>query len=231
LRFIERAVHGCTGAVRIVCDRDPLVCLHEIGAPAADLDRWARALASFQMEIVGVRDLLSAESHAVATRLAAHPSMLRDEALDAHGLAAAPQYEALWRACTADEQLALYQLAREGLVNPQNQRVVQRLMQMGLVVRSPLPRVMNESFRRFVLQRASPEDVSAWERRGVPVPWGSVKAAMMTVVVGLAALLVITQQQLVSAWFGFVPTLVPAAQRLWTALAAMRPQAKGEHIA
>jgi hypothetical protein len=231
LRFLERAVHTCSGSIRVVCDRDPLVCLRESGAAAPDVDRWTRALASFRMEIVGVDNLRSAESHDIARHLVDDPSIQPDEALDAYGVAAAPQYEALWRACTADEQLALYHLGHEGLVNPQNQGVAQRLMRLGLVVRDPIPRVMNESFRRFVLKRANAEEVSAWERRGVAVPWGSIKAAMMTVVVGLAALLVVTQQQLVSAWVGFVPTLVPAAQRLWTVFAAMRPQAKGDHVA
>ena len=231
LRFVERVVHGCNGSIRIVCDRDPLVCLRESGATAAELDRWSRALASFQMEIVGVDNLPLEESKDIARRLIDNPSMPPDQALDAYGVAAAPKYEAVWRACTTDEQLALYQLAHEGLVNPQNQRVVQRLMRVGLVVRDPIPRVMTETFRRFVLQVASPEDVSAWEHRGIAVPWGSIKAAMLTIVVGLAALLVVTQQQLVSAWVGFVPTLLPAAQRLWTVIASLRPQVKSDRTA
>ena len=168
LRFIERVVHCCNGSIRIVCNRDPIVCLRESGATAAELDRWSRALASFQMEIVGVDNLPVEESKDIARRLIDNPSMPQDQALDAYGVAAAPKYEALWRACTTDEQLALYQLAHEGLVDPQNQRVVQRLMRVGLVIRDPIPRVMTETFRRFVLQVASPEDVSAWERRGMP---------------------------------------------------------------
>jgi hypothetical protein len=44
--------------------------------------------------------------------------------------------------------------------------------------------------------------VSAWERRGVVIPWSSIEVAMLTVVVTLAGLLVVTQEQLLNAWIG-----------------------------
>jgi len=78
-----------------------------------------------------------------------------------------------------------------------------------------------------VRQAPSPEQIGLWESRGVLVPWGSIEVAMMTVVLGLAALLVVTQEQLLNAWIGFVPTLVPTVQKLWKAFVAVRPATKG----
>src|SRR5206468_4944254 len=98
LRFLEQVVHGGIAHIRLVCDRDPLVCLQDSGAPPADLERWTRALSSFRKEYVRIGRGPSAESSD-----------------DTH----APFYEALWHSCTRDERLALRQLADEGMANPQ----------------------------------------------------------------------------------------------------------------
>jgi hypothetical protein len=157
-------------------------------------------------------------------------SITAEDALGEFGSAAASYYEALWGTCTADERLALRQLAEEGLVNPQNQAVVRNLMRAGLVVRDPVVRIMNKTFRRFLLQAASADQVRAWERKDVPVPWGSIEAAMITVVVGLAGLLIVTQERVLGAWIGFVPTLMPTAQKLWKVFVAVRPPTKGDVV-
>src|SRR4029077_11960261 len=101
------------------------------------------------------------------------------------------------------ERLALRHLAEEGVVNPQNQAVVRDLIRMGLVVRNPVVRIMNATFCDFVLQAVGTKQVAAWERRDVVVPWGSIEAAMWTAVAMLAGLLIVTQDQLLDAWFGF----------------------------
>ena len=146
------------------------------------------------------------------------------------GAAAEPYYQALWQACTVDERLALRQLAEEGLVNPRNQAVVRQLIRSGLVVRDPVLRVMNETFRRFILQAATPDEVSAWERASVHVPWASIETALVTLVAGLAGLLVVTQEQLLGAWIGFVPTLAPAMPTVWKFLASAQRGAKTEDL-
>jgi len=149
-----------------------------------------------------------------------------DNALASFGAAASPYYESLWRGCTEDERLALHQLAEEGVVNPQNQAVVRNLMRTGLIVRDPIVRIMNGTFREFLIQAASAEQVSTWERRGVLVPWSSIELAMLSVVVILAVLLIGTQRQVVNAWVGIIPLLLPAGQKAYTSIAALWPGAK-----
>jgi len=205
LHFLEQVVHRDVGRIRIVCDRDPIVSLQESGAPAGELERWTRALSGFRKVFVPIGRCPSTES--------------ADDTF-------APFFDALWHACTRDERLTLRQLAEEGLINPQNLVIARQLMRAGLIVRDPVPRLMSNTFRRFVMSAATPDQVSAWERVGVPVPWASIEVAMMTVVIGLAGLLVVTQEQLVGAWIGFVPTLVPAVQRVWSLVAMVRPAAK-----
>jgi hypothetical protein len=45
---------------------------------------------------------------------------------------------------------------------------------------------------------------------------------MLTVVVTLAGLLIVTQEQLLNAWIGFIPAFLPAAQKLVKAVAGLR---------
>ncbi len=200
LTFVERAVYGDSASVHLASDRDPLTCLREGGATPAELDRWVRVLRSFKRECVGISK----------------------EAAAAFDTSDSPYYESVWNACSLDERLVLRQLAEEGVVNPQSQGVVGRLLQAGLVVRSPALQIVNDSFRDFVLQAATPGQVSAWERSGVAIPWSLIEVTMLTVVVTLAGLLVVTQQQLLNAWIGFIPAFLPAAQKLVRAVAALR---------
>ena len=200
LAIVERAVYRNKGVVRIVSDRDPLMCLRENDATTADLDRWARVLRHFRRESVG---------------LATHAPSAFDES-------DAPYYESLWSACTLDERLALCQLAEERVVNPQNPLVIGGLLQAGLIVRTPSLQIMNESFKDFVSQAATPGQIGAWERRGVVIPWSTIEVAMLTVVVTLAGLLIVTQEQLLNAWIGFIPAFLPAAQKLVKAVAGLR---------
>ena len=84
---------------------------------------------------------------------------------------------------------------------------------------------MNDSFKDFILHAANPGQVAVWERQGLAIPWGTIEFAMLTVVVTLAGLLIVTQEQLLSAWIGFIPAFLPAAQKLVKAVAALRPVA------
>ena len=150
-----------------------------------------------------------------------------DDARREFGAAAEPYYQAVWQSCAIDQRLALRQLAEEGLVNPRNQDVVRQLIRSGLVRRDPTLRVMNETFRRFILRAATGDQVAGWERAGVQVPWASIEAAMVTLVVGLAGLLIVTQEQLLGAWIGFVPTLAPAVPTMWKLFAERAVKGEG----
>src|SRR5262249_39944295 len=123
---------------------------------------------------------------------------------------AEPYYRSVWLACSIDEKLALRQLADEGVVNPRNLAVFGHLMRSGLVLRDPKFHIVNETFRRFIIHATPVDRITAWEHEGVKMPWSTIRTTSATVVLGVLGLLVFTQQQLMDAWIGFVPTLVPA---------------------
>jgi hypothetical protein len=146
------------------------------------------------------------------------------------GAAAEPYYRAVWQTRSLDEKVVLRHLAEEGVVNPRGTPVAIQLLRAGLIVRDPILRIMNETFRCFILGAATAAEVDEWEA-GASLPWASIETAMVTVVIGLAGLLVLTQHQLVSAWTGFVPTLAPAVPTVMKLLASVQQGAKKPALA
>ena len=92
----------------------------------------------------------------------------------------------------------------------------------GLVRRGHTFRIMNETFRRFVLASATHEMIAAWEHEGVRVPWGTIATTGFTAAFGLAGLLLLTQEQLVDAWMSYIPALAPAIPTVWKVLAGVQ---------
>jgi hypothetical protein len=144
--------------------------------------------------------------------------------------AAEPFYQALWAGCSKDHKIALRQLAEEGVVNPRNPVVIAQLLRNGLVRRDPTFRMLNETFRRFVLDEVSAAKIASWERDGMG-SWNGIATAMLSGALALVGVVLLTQQQLVDSLVGsYAPALVPAipilakvvsfAQRDTTAAAA-----------
>ena len=143
-------------------------------------------------------------------------------------LAAAPFYHAIWAACSRDEKLVLRQLVEEGVVNPRNARVTAHLLRTGIVRRDPVFRPMNTTFRSFILEDLQSDEILAWEHQGVGLPWNSIATTMFTLVVALAGLVLLTWQQLVYDWIGYVPALAPAVPTVVKLFASIQRGVKGE---
>jgi hypothetical protein len=152
---------------------------------------------------------LRALAQDVAARLAGDRTLTREDVLREIGDAAEPYYRALWSACSTEQKLALRQLAEEDVVNPRNHAVILSLVRSGLVVRTAVFRILNDTFEQFVLQAVPADTIAAWERQGVKTPWGSIRTALVTCAVAVGGFLILTEQQLVGTWFGVVPALVP----------------------
>ena len=139
-------------------------------------------------------------------------------------------YEELWDGCATGEKVLLRQLAEEGLVNPNSSSTAARLVRAGLIRQDAAFQVMNETFRRFILDAASHDEISTWEREGVRVPWGTIATTGVTVAFGLAGLLLLTQEQLVDAWISYVPALAPAIPTVWKVVSAVQSVQGGQAL-
>lgn len=102
-----------------------------------------------------------------------------DQLLDEIGERAEEYYAALWLTCSPHEQLVMMQLAQTGFVNNKTRKDVRRLLARGHLRRDPQLRLMNESFRRFVLAQCTTSKLAAelehdlagdaWSRFRVPL--------------------------------------------------------------
>jgi hypothetical protein len=111
-------------------------------------------------------------------------------------------HQALWATCSQDERCALIHLALDGMITSKN-KDLRQLMKRGLVVRDPAVRLMDESFRRFVISASMDEDIDAWRRAGGST-WQLIKTPLLLVLLGVALFLFLTQKELYDSTISFV---------------------------
>jgi hypothetical protein len=102
-------------------------------------------------------------------------------------------YKLLWSACTRPEKLLLVQVAQTGLVNPICKDTLLDLMRKRLVTLQPYPKLMNESFARFLESAASREQIENWEKESGESHWHTIRNVLIILL--LFALLMIGVSQ------------------------------------
>jgi hypothetical protein len=111
-------------------------------------------------------------------------------------------YRGLWSSCTDSERVVLAHVAADDLVNEKDSRIVRALMVRGLIRRHPYFRVMNETFRRFVLSTESTREMTALE--GQVSSWDTVRWPFLIMLGALAAVFFTTQHELFNQTVGVV---------------------------
>ncbi len=123
-------------------------------------------------------------------------------------------YKAVWATCSPDQKLTLYYLAQDCLVSAKNIEV-RRLMRRGLIVRDPDVRLMNKSFRQFVLSTATPEEIRADAR--MDSSWSKLRLPLLLVLLGVALFLLVSHPELYSSSMAIITALatgIPTVFRL-----------------
>jgi hypothetical protein len=95
-------------------------------------------------------------------------------------------YRVIWLYCTSDERLALYQLAKDDWLNPLNEIAISHLLQKQLIRRNGAYRLMNVSFRRFVLETVNARELALWQKQQNLSLWPALRMAL-----GLALFLIV----------------------------------------
>jgi hypothetical protein len=104
-------------------------------------------------------------------------------------------YGSVWAICSAEERVALYQVARSGFVHPSFPELP-CLLARRLLVKDPRLRLMNEEFRSFVLSTFRPEELAACEAAEKGSAWNKLKGPAKTSLLILAVSLFFTQEEL-----------------------------------
>jgi hypothetical protein len=104
-------------------------------------------------------------------------------------------YEGLWASCSPVEKLALEHLAEDGFANYRDGKVVRRLIARGLVRRDPHLRLMNETFRRYVVSTVHRTEISQLEQDTQASAWDHFKKPFATILTLVLALFLTTQKE------------------------------------
>ncbi len=131
---------------------------------------------------------------------------------------ASSYYESLWACCSLVEKLTLEHLAEHGFANYRDGKVVRRLIARGLVRRDPHLRVMNETFRRFVVSTAHRKEIAELEQETQASAWDHFKRPFASMLALVLVLFVATQKErfdatmaLILGATGVLPSLLKLA--------------------
>jgi hypothetical protein len=127
-------------------------------------------------------------------------------------------YHVLWSGMTASERLVLYQLALDGWANPKNVVALMQLERKSLILRKPMYRILNESFRRFIESTEHTDEIGRWEKNERQSTWRALRLVAAAGAIGTAVWLVYTQAALSQAVAGYVAgiaTLLTAVTSLF----------------
>ncbi len=123
---------------------------------------------------------------------------------------AEPYYRMIWKECSKEQKFVLAQFAEDGLMNPTSRRAISHLVRRGLIVRDPEFRIMNESFRRFLVSAPTAEQKEEWLRESHRSGWGKVHGTFFTTMILLGAFLLTTQNALWQSAAAYVTTALGA---------------------
>jgi hypothetical protein len=119
-------------------------------------------------------------------------------------------YRLIWNECSEDQKFVLSQLAEDGLLNPTNGRAIRQLMRRGLIVKDPQFRILNESFRRFLVSSTAPEMKEKWVRESRSSGWGKLRGTFFITMTLVGVFLLTTQNALWQSSAAYVTTALGA---------------------
>ena len=134
--------------------------------------------------------------------------------LDEIGERAGTYYAGLWASCSIDERILLYQLARNGLLNGKDRRLVRRLMARRFIRRVPQLEIFSETFRRYILAAARRDNLKSIASTLRPSRWQDLRAVLAVLGIAFVLMLFATQQDLFKTATGLATSLTAAVPLL-----------------
>lgn len=125
-------------------------------------------------------------------------------------------YRVVWLNTTGDERLALFQLAKDGWMNPLNKIGITHVIRKQLIVKTTHAaggdrdgawRLMNESFRQFVLEAVEEREAGEWAAAQNQSLWPSMRIALMLAVALLVLFMAYIRRDLFDVYFSYVAAL------------------------
>lgn len=138
-------------------------------------------------------------------------------------------HRALWDSCSKDEKLALFHVAKHGLLHANNPELP-ILLGRGLLRNDRGLRLMSPGFHRFVLNTVDPAEVQIYDRQVAGQGWEIARGPVYVALVGVALLMFVTQPEIYKIVFGII-TAFAAAPPAILKLMSMFESDKGKKAA
>jgi hypothetical protein len=104
-------------------------------------------------------------------------------------------YQRIWQSCSEGERLTLLHLAEDRLLSPKDPHI-EPLFMKGLIFRSPDLRMLNETFKQFVLQDGFTGALASIEDQAKKMsPWENLKWPLVFAAGGVVLFLMFTQRE------------------------------------
>ncbi len=147
----------------------------------------------------------------------------RSELLDEIDERAETLYGELWTSCNDTEKLELRHIAQFGFANPGHSRAVRHLIIKRLLRKDPDLRLMNRTFRRFVVSpqttgHVAQRDVARIESELEASGWDQIRGPLVIAVLGVAAFLYFTQRETYNVTVGAMVGLATQVPNLLKAI-------------
>jgi hypothetical protein len=105
-------------------------------------------------------------------------------------------YRFKWESCSSAEKLALYNLAKQHRLNPNNTEMIEHLAINGMIkVRSDHLAIINKSFAHFVLHAETPQTLSKLVQEGEAGVWKSYRLPLGMLIVLIIGGIALTSGQ------------------------------------
>jgi hypothetical protein len=157
--------------------------------------------------------------------------MSEDQLLEELEERAGSIYRNVWHSCDQDERVVLEHVAQYGLTSTTSRRVVRRLLAKGLLRKDPELRLMNRSFRRFVLEEERRREVVLLESQAGPSLWDRLRLPLGAGALIGVTFLAATQREAFNATLTMatgLTGLVPMLMKLTNLLTQFNPKAGGD---
>jgi hypothetical protein len=116
------------------------------------------------------------------------------------------------------------------MISPKNKHL-RLLVKRGLVVCDPPGlRLMDESFRRFVISVSSHQDVEGWRQQEGGSAWELMKAPLLLILVSVALFLFITQKDIYDSTISFLSAITAGIAALFRLLGMFHKDKGGTAI-
>lgn len=148
-------------------------------------------------------------------------ALTEEQILEEIGDRASAYYQRLWAGCSDDEKVVLGHVAMYGLTNAASRRIVRRLLVRRLLTKDPDLRLMNRTFRQFILSPEILRQVAQFEGVAEPSTWDRLRVPFALAAVSAAAFLFTTQREMFNQTVTVVTGVAAAVPTVFKAVSVI----------